>query len=129
MKTLQPYLIFPGACREALEFYSVCLGGEIVEIQTYAEAPMDFPSDSDTRVFNSVFRAGDLQFMASDCLPNQDLPPGANFAMFVTFSDQQEQVRAFDRLTEGGKVLMPLADSFGMAEDKFQIRWMLAHNK
>ena len=129
MKTVQPYLIFPGTCREALEFYGACLDGQIAEIQTYGEAPIPFPEDSDSRIFNSVFRAGDLQFMASDCLPDQDLPAGANFALFVTFNESQEQLRAFESLSEGGKVLMPLANGFGMVEDRFHVRWMLAHDK
>jgi PhnB protein len=129
MKTVQPYLIFPGNCREALEFYSACLDGEIATIQTFAEAPIKFPHDSDSRIFNSAFRAGDLQFMASDCLPEQDLPAGANFALFVTFSDSQEQLRAFESLSEAGKILMPMANGFGMVEDRFHVRWMLAHSK
>jgi len=129
MKTVQPYLIFPGTCREALAFYCACLEGHIAEMQTYREAPIEFPPDSDSRIFNSVFQAGDLQFMASDCLPDQDLPAGANFSLFVTFSDEQEQLRAFESLSEGGKVLMPLANGFGMVEDRFHVRWMLAHNK
>ena len=129
MKTVQPYLIFPGNCREALGFYSACLDGEVATIQTYAEAPLEFPEESGSRIFNSVFRAGNLQFMASDCLPDQDLPAGANFSLFVTFSDDQEQLRAFERLSEAGKVLMPMANGFGMVEDRFHVRWMLAHNK
>jgi len=103
MKTVQPYLIFPGTCREALAFYCACLEGQIAEMQTYREAPIEFPADSDSRIFNSVFRAGDLQFMASDCLPDQELPAGANFSLFVTFSDEQEQLRAFESLSGAGR--------------------------
>jgi PhnB protein len=126
MKTLRPYLIFPGTCREALEFYAACLAGDIIEIQTYADAPMDFPAESDGRIFNSILRAGQVELMASDCLPGQSLPAGANISMFVSFGDEKEQAGVFSALCEGGKVLMPLANGFGMVQDRFEIRWMLA---
>ena len=126
MKTLRPYLIFPGTCREALAFYQASLGGEIVEMQTYADAPIDFPEDSHDRIFNSVFQADEMQIMASDCLPGQHLPAGANVSLFVTFSNDEEQQRVFGALAENGKTLMPLANGFGMVEDRFEMRWMLA---
>ena len=36
---INPYLIFPGTCREALDFYAKVLGGELVALFTHADMP------------------------------------------------------------------------------------------
>ncbi len=126
MKRLQPYLIFAGNCEEALTHYARCLGGQIVMLQRYSESPLDVAEEHGSRVFNSVFRADDITFMASDNLPEHMLQSGSNFAMFVTFSDPSEQARTFEELGRDGRVLMPLREGFGMLQDRFEVRWMLA---
>lgn len=123
---MQPYLIFPGTCHEALTYYGQCLNGKVVMLQTYADSPLDVSEEHAARVFHSVFRAGSIAFMASDNLPQQELQVGTNFALFVTFSDASEQSRAFVELAWDGRVLMPLHGGFGMLEDRFKVRWILA---
>ncbi|MEM7588396.1 MAG: VOC family protein [Acidobacteriota bacterium] len=123
---LNPYLMFPGTCREALTFYKELLNGEIVLIQTMEDAPFETPDEHKQRIFNAHFRAGDLFFMASDDQPDNPVVQGGNFAMFVTFSESAEQERVFAGLSEGGKVQFPLEHGFGMLTDKFGIQWMLA---
>jgi PhnB protein len=129
MMKLNPYLMFSGNCREALTFYKDCLDGDIASIQTFADSPLDVPEEHGNRIFNSEFRAGDLFFMASDDLPNSQVTKGSNFALFVAFSEMEEQERVFGRLAEGGKVLFPLTNGFGMLADKFGIQWMVALNR
>ena len=126
MKKLNPYLMFSGNCREALTFYQECLDGDIVSIQTFADSPLDVSEEHGHRIFNSEFRAGELFFMASDDLPDHQVTKGSNFAMFVVFSTREEQEGVFGRLSEGGKVLFPLNNGFGMLADKFGIQWMVA---
>ena len=126
MKRLQPYLIFAGNCEEALNYYASCLGGDIVMLQRYSESPLDVAEEHAARVFNSAFRSEDIAFMASDNLPQQKLDVGSNFSMFVTFSDAAEQDRTFEALARDGRVLFPLRGGFGMLEDRFRMRWMLA---
>ena len=126
MKSLNPYVMFSGNCREALTFYKECLDGEIVSMQTFAESPIPVPDDAKDRIFNSEFRAGDAFFMASDDLPSHQVTKGTNVALFVAFSDSAEQESVFGKLSDGGKVLFPLANGFGMLADKYGIQWMLA---
>ncbi len=126
MKTLNPYLMFPGTCREALTFYGECLDGEIVSIRTFRESPVEVAEEHRDRVFNAEFRAEGLFLRASDDLQTQPVTRGSNFALFVAFSDPDERAQAFQALAVGGKVLFPLEQGFGMVVDRFGIQWMLA---
>lgn len=125
MKRLKPYLIFSGHCREALEFYKECFDGEIVMVQTFADSPVDVPREHGQRIFNSEFRAGEIDFMASDDMPGREVTPGRNFALFVSFPEPEEQKRVFGELSQGGEVLFPIEKGFGMLVDRFGIQWML----
>jgi PhnB protein len=130
MKKLSPYLIFPGTCKQALEFYKECFNGEFTLLQTFGDSPIQVPDDYKEKVMNAEFRAGDVSFMASDCMPSDEIPIGRNFALLIHFSEIEEQEKVFNKLLAGGKVIMPLEDSFGgarfgMLVDKYGIQWML----
>jgi PhnB protein len=130
MKKLSPYLIFSGTCKQALEFYKECLNGEFTLIQTFGDSPIAVPDGYKQKIMNSEFRAGEVSFMASDCMPGDEIPIGRNFALLIHFSEIEEQEKVFNNLLAGGKVIMPLEDSFGgarfgMLVDKYGIQWML----
>ena len=123
---LLPYLMFPGNCRQALEHYKEWLGGEIEMMQTVGESPIEMPPEASDNIFNSSFRAKNLHFMASDYYPPSGYQAGTNFSMFVKFKDASEQAKVFENLSREGKVVMPLQGGFGMVEDLYRVRWMLA---
>lgn len=130
MKTLNPYLTFAGNCREALEFYRDSLKGEIISLQTFGEAQMPGPEAIKDRVIHAEFRADDVYFMASDGMADYVAVPGNMVSMSLDFKDEQEQEAAFNALSAGGKVNMPLERTFwgakfGMLTDKFGIQWFL----
>ncbi|MGE3801267.1 MAG: VOC family protein [Candidatus Kapaibacterium sp.] len=125
MKSLIPYLVFPGNCREVIEFYSEVLKGELTHIQTFGESPIDVPEDFKDRVFDSELKAENIHLKASDDLPNHPVQLGTNISMFVMFSDRQEGEEVFNQLAEGGNVLFPLNQNFGMLRDKFSVQWLL----
>ena len=127
MATLIPYLVFSGNCKEALIFYTTVFNGEIVSIQTFGDAPVNFPEESKHRIFNAEFKAGNIHFKASDdSPPNQTVTKGSNFSLFVYFSDTKFRKDAFSKLAKGGAILFPLDDNFGMLKDKFGMQWMFA---
>ncbi len=130
MATLIPYLVFSGNCREALEFYATVFKGEIVSIQTFGDAPIDFPEESKNRIFDSEFKAGNIHFKApDDSPPNQTVSKGTNFSLFVFFSDTQFKKDAFNELSKEGNVLFPLDENFGMLKDKYGMQWMFTNEK
>lgn len=130
MKSLNPYLNFSGKCREALEFYKECFKGEIETLSTFAEAPGNTDEKSKDNVMHSEFRAEGIFFMATDGMPGREAVTGDNIFLTIQFTDEQEQARIFDTLSQGGKVTQPLEDTFwgsrfGMLVDRYGINWML----
>lgn len=135
MKPLTPYLFFDGNCREAMKFYQSCLGGEL-EMYTYAEAPEgvqcpegNSPPAKD-KIMHACLRVGDLALMASDNPASAPLV-GDNVSLSMDCETIQRTQEFFAVLSSGGKVVMPLADTFwgahfGMFTDKYGFNWMLS---
>jgi PhnB protein len=130
MKQLNVYLTFSdGKCKEALEFYKTALNGEIHSMQTFGEAPNDTPKEHKDLVMHAEFKAENIFFMASDSTPDRPVQIGNNLSLSINLTNKDEQTRLFDALSEGGKVTMPLNETFwgarfGMVTDKYGINWM-----
>ncbi len=122
-----PYLVFQGNCKEAMQFYAQALDGKIKFMQTFKESPIDVPEEANDLIYNSELNAGDLVFKASDNLPDFPIREGTNISLFTVFPDEEAKVKAFNNLSNGGKVLFPIEDDFGMLKDKFGIQWMVVH--
>jgi PhnB protein len=130
--SVQPYLFFNGRCEEALEFYRSALGAEIVMLSRFKEAPDPGMSQPETeeKIMHASFRVGETLLMASDgrC---EGQPQFEGFSLSIVVPDEGEAERAFNALAEGGKVEMPLAQTFwapkfGMLEDRFGVGWMIS---
>ena len=137
MKAINPYLNFDGNTREAMTFYSKALDAQL-DIQSYKDAGMDKPGAGD-RVLHArlswkgaatgTMSGGATVLMASDNPPGQPWNPGDNVWLSVDCETTDEQDRVFNAISEGGKVIMPLADQFwgarfGMVKDKFGLGWI-----
>ena len=128
---VEPYLMFEGRTEEALQFYQQKLGAKVEAIIRYKENPEPKynPPGSDEKVMHSLFRIGDAQIMASD--GNCTGKPGfQGFALTLNAANTAEANQRFDALAEGGKVQMPIgetffAKSFGMVADRFGVHWMV----
>jgi PhnB protein len=130
---LQPYLFFTGNCEEALNFYKNVFGGEITQISRFKDAPPDpenpvKPEDRE-RVMHATFTSPDFSFMASDARPGKEYGEGP-ISLSLGLSDVAVAQRVFDGLAQGGKVEMPLGETFwgakfGVLTDKFGIDWMV----
>ena len=125
MRSLIPYVVFPGTCRDALEFYRGSLGGEITSLTTFADSPIDVQPDCRDRIYNAELRVGDVVLKASDDLPTHPVTVGSNISLFLTFATREERDGVFEKLGNGGKTLFPPEGDFGMLEDRFGVRWML----
>ena len=72
--------------------------------------------------------------MASDTMPNNLINIGDNVSISIAAESEEIGAKYFNKLSEGGKVIMPFEDAFwgskfGMLEDKFGVRWMVDCSK
>ena len=127
-----PYLFFKGRCDEALAFYRDALGATVDRIARFKEAPEQPPGASAEhadKVMHASFRVGDSQLMASDGMAD-GTTQFKGFALSLDYADVAQARRAFDALAQGGKVVMPMdqtffATIFGMVTDRFGMEWMV----
>jgi PhnB protein len=130
MKPLIPYLFFSGNCRDAMSFYKQCFSGEL-ELMTYGDSSdktCDVEGAKD-KIMHSCLRKDTFVLMASD-LPDNDANQGNNVYLNIDCEAIAEIESLFKALTDGGKVVQPLSDTFwgarfGMLIDKYGIHWML----
>ena len=131
---LNPYLTFNGQCREAMNFYQLCLGGELV-IQKISESPMavQMPSEAGANILHSSLTSGPIVLMGSDMM-GENKVRGNDFFLCLNFTSDEEINACFAKLSEGGKVRMGLHQTFwgatyGELTDKFGFNWALNYSK
>jgi PhnB protein len=133
--TLNTYLNFNGNCEEALKFYEKALGGKLVFLMRYSDAPKgecpDSSGDAGNRIMHGRIVAGNGSvLMASDC-PADYYKPQAGFAISVNVDTPEEAERYFKALSEKAQnINMPMGETFwaqrfGMLVDQFGVSWMV----
>jgi PhnB protein len=131
---IQPYLFFEGRTEEALEFYRKVLGAQVQAVLRYRDSPEQstFPNGKvppADKVMHSAFTVGESLIMASDGMcSGKTLFTG--FSLSYPAKDEADARKRFDALSMGGRVHMPLAETFfarafGMVSDKFGVSWMV----
>ncbi|WP_226580347.1 VOC family protein [Halobacillus litoralis] len=133
LKQATPYLIFPGNAKEALNFYKTVFEGEISSVQTFGEADMDIPEGTEDRILHARFKKDELFFMVSDSF-GPSVQIGEQVSLVLEVESHEEIQIYYDRLINGGKVLMELQDTFWGAtyakvQDPFNIVWDLNYTK
>jgi PhnB protein len=126
---LNPYLNFRDNARQAMEFYQSVFGGKL-DVSTFKDYGASQDPSEDDKIMHSVLEADGLTFMASDTPSRMEYAPGTNFSMSLSGDDEVELRGYFDKLQDGGMVMMPLekatwGDTFGMLTDKFDVRWLV----
>jgi PhnB protein len=133
MSTISPYLNFDGRCEEALEFYKSAMGAKVELMMRCKEAPLapgqKISPGSEDKILHVAFTVGDSLLMASDGY-NSGKAEFKGFSLSITATDPAHAKRVFDALSAGGKVTLPLQETFyspcfGMLEDKFGMGWMV----
>jgi PhnB protein len=130
---LNPYLNFRGNAREAMEFYQGVFGGDL-RMMTFKEYNASEDPSEDDQIMHAQLEADGLIFMAADTPKRMDYSEGSNFSMSLSGEDETQLRRYFDKLADGGMVMMPLekamwGDTFGMLTDRFGIRWLVNVNQ
>lgn len=127
---VQPYLSFEGRCEEAVEFYKGAVGAKVEMVMHFKDAPPEvqgmITSESKNKVMHMAFKVGDTQVLASD----GQCTGKASFSGVSLTLDAAEAEKLFAALGKGGKVQMPMSETFfafrfGMVADKFGVPWMV----
>ena len=129
IKKLNPYLNFNGTAAKAIKLYEKALGAKAENVMPWGmpgEAPKPETKD---RIMHAVVHIGDGVVMVSDAPPDAPVAAGTNVHVTLDFDDAAEMARKFDALSAGGKITMPLQDTFwgakfGMLIDAHGVSWM-----
>lgn len=127
---LNPYLSFTDNARQAMVFYQTIFGGKL-ESHTFGEYHASQDPDEQQKIMHSMLTSDDgIVFMASDTPKGMEHKIGNNISMSLSGDDAVRLTSYFDKLAQGGTVVMPLekapwGDTFGMLTDKFGVNWLV----
>ncbi|CAN5561116.1 VOC family protein [soil metagenome] len=135
MKSVSPYLNFPGNSEEAFNFYKSVFGGEpvITRFKDLQDNSMGVPERDLDKIANIALPLGSgCVLMATDVIDSMptQLTVGNNFYITLEPESIEEAESLFNALAEGGAIEMPLmktewAEKYGICADKFGIQWMI----
>ena len=124
--------MFNGNAREAMDFYTQALGGQVTFVQKYSEAPADYPKDPATNdlIMHANIKWEGYELMIADAHPARTVTFGEAINISIATTSKEEGQKVFDALAAGGKIDMPFADqfwgtTFGSLTDKFGVSWMV----
>jgi predicted 3-demethylubiquinone-9 3-methyltransferase (glyoxalase superfamily) len=131
MQKLTTFLMFVGEqhgrAEEAMKFYvSVFDNSKIVYIERYG-ADGEEPQGT---VKHASFLLGGQEFMAIDSAGPHHFTFTPAISVFVRCNTVAEVDTLFERLSEGGAILMeldkyPFSERFGWVQDRFGVSWQL----
>lgn len=129
---LHPYLNFDGNAREAFEFYGRCLGA-MPQFSTFGEfqaVPEGHPA-SDLIMHGSLEVSDLIKLYVSDVIEGMAVySQDTNVTLSLMGDDETFLHGAFEKLSEGGSITMPLekqmwGDIYGSFTDRFGIVWQV----
>lgn len=132
---LHAYLSFNGNCREAMQFYQGCLGGEL-SFQTIGESPLSesMPKKMRDCILHATLSNDALLLMASDMLGSAGLIKGNTVSLSLNCNSEEELNNCYIHLSAGGSITHSLeltnwGARFGNLTDQFGIHWLLQFHK
>jgi PhnB protein len=135
MTQINAYLNFNGNCREAMNFYKECLGGELA-LQTVEGSPIEAqcPPAMKNQVLHASLMKDGILLMGSDMVGPDGFIKGNTIALSLNCSSEKEINSFFSTLSRNGQIIHPLKMEFwgaifGVFTDKFGVRWMLNYDK
>lgn len=133
--SVQVYINFNDNCREAVEFYSVVFRTEEPQFMLFGDMKDEsgFEQDEETkkRVMHTYLVISGSKVMFSDIPPGTPFTQGNNISLTVVSKDENEIRSAYEKLKEGGSVIMELQETFwskcyANILDKYGINWQLS---
>lgn len=138
MATVNAYINFNGNCEEAFNYYKTVFETEFAMLSRFSEMPPQDGMELSTEDMDKIMHVSmpvseETMLMGSDVGGEwaQDLKVGNNITLSINADSKQHADQLFSSLSKGGKVTMPLDNTFwgsyfGMCTDKFDINWMIS---
>lgn len=126
---LNPYLIFDGDARPALEFYARVFGGNLA-LNTFAESGTEDSPDAD-RIMHGVLETdAGYTIMANDVTSDMEHRPMAGVMVSLSGDDADRLRGYWEQLSTGATTTMPMqkqvwGDECGICVDKFGVSWVV----
>ena len=128
---INTYLAFSGQCEEAFQFYAKVLGGKIDAMIRHEGTPAEanVPPEWKSKIMHAHLTVDGASIMGGDA-PPQHSPKPQGFSVAVHVNDPAQAEKIFNGLAEGGKVQMPIQQTFwsprfGMLIDRYGVPWMV----
>lgn len=139
MTQLVPYLNFMGNTEAAFNFYKSVFGGEFETFQRFSDVPGaadHLPENEKNKIMHISLKVNNgITLMATDMLESagHKLNSGNQISLSLNAESKEEADKIFNGLSAGGKVEMPIQDTFwgayfGIWTDKFGINWMINYD-
>ena len=135
MTTLNPYITFNGNCREAMNFYKECFGGELT-FQTVEGTPMEqqCPTGMKHQIMHAMLMNKSMILMGSDMMGKDGFNRGNTIALSLNCENEKEIKTLFAYLSSDGKINDPLKEMFwgalyGCLTDKFGLTWIFNYDR
>lgn len=130
------YLTFTDESSEVVSFYEDVFSIKCNDLMKYKDMPPDpnFPIGEDLAdlVMNASLVVHGVRIMFSDLKgTGSSVIEGNNFSFIVELEDEEQLEKEFNLLSEGGKVITPLGETFwtskyGQLVDKYGISWQFS---
>ncbi len=140
MSRVSTYLNFSRNTEEAFNFYKSVFGGEFGadgKIARFSDTPAAPDMAQLPLADGNLVMHIELPILGGHVLMGTDAPesmgfhvtPGNNVHINLEPDTREETQKLFDKLSDGGKVTMPLEDAFwgayfGSCTDRYGIQWM-----
>ena len=133
MATINTYLNFNVNTEDAFNYYKAAFGGEFAVIMRFGDTPgcEEMPATDKNKIMHIALPIGGNMLMGTDVPETMEqVKNGTSMSISVNTDSEQQTRDLFAKLSEGGKIQMPLDNMFwgalyGMFTDKFGIQWML----
>lgn len=129
MQKITPFLWFDNQAEEAVNFYcSVFKNSKKGSVARYDEEGAKAAHRPKGSVMTAAFQIEDQEFVALNGGPIFKLTPAISF--FVNCKAESEVKELWEKLSDGGTVLMPLdkypfSEKYGWIQDKYGLTWQL----
>jgi predicted 3-demethylubiquinone-9 3-methyltransferase (glyoxalase superfamily) len=128
---ISTFLMFSGNAEEAMNFYTSLFDqSKIINITRYGANEVG----NEGTVLHATFSLNGQEFMCIDSSVEHGFTFTPAISLYVRCNTQDEIDKLFEKLSQDGKVYMPLSaypfsERFAWIEDKYGISWQLSLEK